>query len=129
MKSKDKALFRKTIEWKEYRKEIIEERGCYCECCGMKNKKLSLHHKDLNVNNYKDLTDKTKHSLLCSRCHSFLHHIHTQTFKKSSNQNNADLLNICFNFFIFTPEQIKEIKNRFTYCSCCGKYKNTTRNT
>lgn len=122
MKTKDKVKFRQSKEWKEYRQSIIKERGPYCECCGMKHKKLSLHHKDLDPTNYTNLSNPQKHVLLCSKCHSFLHHCYTQTFKKLSNQNNPDLVNIFLPFFILSTKQLEILKNRFDVCSCSGKY-------
>lgn len=113
--SKDKIKFRTSVEWKEYRNEIIKERGKQCECCGCKSPKISLHHKDLDSNNYKDLTNKSKHVLLCNRCHTTLHHYHTQLFKKDSKCNNPNILTLIKPFFILTKEQL----NIFDTCQFC----------
>ena len=44
--NKEKEAFRKTKEWKDFRKKLIQERGTYCECCGKKTKLLDCHHAD-----------------------------------------------------------------------------------
>lgn len=66
--NKDKTKFRQTTLWKNWRKKLIQERGCYCECCGKKTKNLQCHHKDESVENYQIL-EPERFSLLCSQCH------------------------------------------------------------
>lgn len=63
----EKEAFRKTKEWKQFRKQIIEERGLQCECCLKKTKALQLHHKD--PANYTVL-DPEMFALVCAACHS-----------------------------------------------------------
>lgn len=66
MTSKEKTEFRKSIEWKKFRKQLLSSRPLVCECCGTATKRLSVHHKD--PEHYDDLTPD-KFSLLCSMCH------------------------------------------------------------
>lgn len=67
--NKYKEEVRRTKAWKDFRKEIIEERGSICECCGTKTKRISLHHADESLEHYADFTDKSKFFLVCSLCH------------------------------------------------------------
>lgn len=127
----EKTKFRSSKEWTDFRKGIISKKNNTCDCCGVYFKdmsKLNLHHRNLDSSEYTNISNPDNFSLLCSTCHDIAHSLHTKIISKRNPTNNADLLNICFNFFIFTPEQTKDIKNRFTYCSCCGKYKNNNRN-
>lgn len=62
-----KVEFRKSKEWRDFRKMLLEERGYFCECCGKKTKYLDCHH--IDPKNYSDLTP-LKFALLCHSCHS-----------------------------------------------------------
>lgn len=62
----EKVEFRKSKEWRCFRKQLLEERGNICECCGRHTKWLDCHHKD--PENYTDLTPE-KFALLCHSCH------------------------------------------------------------
>ena len=63
----EKVEFRKSKEWRFFRKQLLEERGYVCECCGKKTKYLDCHH--MSPENYNDLTPE-KFALLCHSCHS-----------------------------------------------------------
>jgi len=63
----EKDAFRKTKEWKAFRKQILEERGPQCECCGKKTKCLQLHH--IDPANY-TMLDPDMFALVCRSCHS-----------------------------------------------------------
>ena len=65
--NKEKVEFRKSKEWRIFRKQLLEERGYICECCGRKTKHLDCHH--MSPENYNDLTPE-KFALLCHSCHS-----------------------------------------------------------
>jgi hypothetical protein len=80
--NEEKNQFRRSKEWKMFRKKLIEERGTYCECCGKKTKLLDCHHAD--EANYKDL-NPDKFFLVCKMCHkciSDLEHIKPENRKK-----------------------------------------------
>lgn len=101
--SEMKTKFRASKEWKTYRAEILAERGSVCECCGniyKKTSSLQIHHKDQKVENYKDLTDKTKHSVLCTTCHKALHFFHNRTISKKNCTTNQKLIELQKPFFI-----------------------------
>jgi hypothetical protein len=66
MNSKEKATYRRSKEWKKFRKDLIAERK-HCQWCGSKFR-LNVHHQD--PENYTNL-DKTKFLLLCNGCHKF----------------------------------------------------------
>lgn len=130
LSQKDKSKFRATNEWTEFRKGIIQKKNNKCDCCGIFFKdtsKLNLHHKNLDSAEYTNISNPDNFSLLCSTCHDISHSLHTKIISKKNPTNNSDILNLVFPYFIFTPDQLKEINSKFTYCSCCGKYKNNTR--
>jgi len=52
--------------WKAFKKSIIEERGEFCEDCGIATNKLHLHH--LNYGNFGNELS-TDVQLLCVPCH------------------------------------------------------------
>ncbi|MCD3206783.1 HNH endonuclease [Clostridium botulinum C] len=72
--------FYKSKKWRDFRKNIIIERGLVCEECGktiLDSKELHVHHiKELNKDNYLDATislnpDNVK--ILCHQCHNKTH--------------------------------------------------------
>lgn len=63
----DKEAFRKSKEWRDFRKKLIEKRGTQCACCGRKTKLLQLHH--ICPENYNDLSNEENFALLCCYCH------------------------------------------------------------
>ena len=82
MNSKEKTKFRQTSKWKNWCKYLKEKRGLVCECCGVKTKRLSVHHMD--EANYTDLREET-FVLVCKRCHdniSLLERIKTENWQK-----------------------------------------------
>lgn len=62
----EKDAFRKTQEWKAFRKQLIEERGQYCQCCGKHTKVLQCHH--AVPEEYENL-EPANFFLLCPLCH------------------------------------------------------------
>lgn len=62
----EKTAFRRTAEWKNFRSGLLLERGNYCQCCGVKSKKLELHH--MAEWDYQNL-DKERFVFLCTSCH------------------------------------------------------------
>lgn len=82
--SKDKSAFRKTPEWKNFTKEIKEERGNKCEFCGIDTgKSLVVHHKYLSNDkrNYTKL-EKDRFFVLCPLCHKSIHRWHATWNRK-----------------------------------------------
>jgi hypothetical protein len=80
--NEEKNQFRRSKEWKNFRKKLIEERGTYCQCCGKKTKLLDCHHMD--EEHYTDL-NPDKFFLLCKLCHrcvSDLEHIKPENRNK-----------------------------------------------
>jgi hypothetical protein len=84
MTSDERKKFRASKTWKDFRKQIIAERGLGCECCGRKTKSVTLHHKNMDKTQYTNLTDKAHFSLLCQSCHTFVHYCYTQIHKKNA---------------------------------------------
>jgi hypothetical protein len=66
-----KRQFRVTKTWKNFRKEVLDEREYRCELCGVqrKSKQLDLHH--VSETDY-TLPDKDKVRVLCSGCHKWI---------------------------------------------------------
>lgn len=64
--NEEKNRFRRSSEWKNFRKKLIQERGTYCQCCGKKTKILDCHHAD--GEHYDDL-NPDKFFLVCKLCH------------------------------------------------------------
>ncbi len=62
----EKTEFRKSKEWRLFRKQLIEERGQYCQCCSKKTKVLQCHH--AVPEEYENL-DPKNFFLLCPLCH------------------------------------------------------------
>ena len=62
----EKTEFRKSKEWRDFRKQLIKERGQFCECCGKKTKALQCHH--IDPEHYTTL-DPARFALLCVWCH------------------------------------------------------------
>ena len=63
----EKTEFRKSKEWKLFRKQILQERGPQCECCLKKTRAVQLHH--IDPANYTVL-DPHMFALVCRSCHS-----------------------------------------------------------
>lgn len=64
--NKEKDEFRKSKEWRDFRKRLIAERGTYCQCCGKCTRLLQCHH--IDASDYKNL-DPRKFALVCAQCH------------------------------------------------------------
>lgn len=91
--NKEKEKIRATKEWRIFRKELIEERGTYCQCCGKKTKLLQCHHKDKSLENYANF-DKENFFLLCAQCHkcvTSLEQIKKENWYKIRNPKWVDL--------------------------------------
>lgn len=83
LNSKDKAKFRATLEWKNFRKKMLlanrnemgrdgKPAGYHCVLCGSRKKSaraLDLHH--IEPENYDNL-DPSKFALLDTKCHEFV---------------------------------------------------------
>lgn len=99
MTNKERTKFRSTNTWKDFRLEILKGRGPYCECCGMKHKSLTLHHRNMDKTQYTNLSDPSHFRLLCRTCHDFAHHCYTQVNKKNAKPHNR-IVNFIIPFFI-----------------------------
>jgi hypothetical protein len=66
--SAEKTKYRKTVEWKRFRKSVLKSD---CELCGCRSKKPRLHHTD--PDRY-DTLEPELFVTLCSTCHRFIHH-------------------------------------------------------
>ncbi len=89
--NEEKNQFRRSNEWKNFRKKLIQERGTYCECCGKKTKLLDCHHAD--GEHYDDL-NPDKFFLVCKLCHkciSSLEQIKPENWYRIRNTKWVDL--------------------------------------
>ena len=95
----DKALFRKTKPWIEFRNRIIKTRK-KCELCGY-NKRMHLHHIYLNdkAADYANL-DETRFKTLCSGCHKFLHRCYGSYIRKKDPVQPDPRFEVLLNEFV-----------------------------
>lgn len=72
-----KAKFRQSVAWKSFRSRILEKYGYVCQFCGNKytSRTLVCHHKFVakDLNDYMDLSDESRFTCLCHRCHTLCH--------------------------------------------------------
>ncbi len=72
--TKQHERVRGRTNYRQWRNKILEKRGHRCENCGKYESKIHLHH----IKNIKDypklLMDEQNVKLLCSSCHTKLHH-------------------------------------------------------
>lgn len=114
---KDKTKFRNSPEWQDFRSEQLTTKKCTCDCCYRKlpSSKLSVHHKDLNADNYTNISNKQHFSLLCSHCHSSLHSFYTIIANRKNLTKNRDIYNLIKTFFLipdYVTEYFKLLDNR-----------------
>lgn len=72
MTSDDKRLFRATKCWKDFRKQLLKDRGNRCEICGSKAGGLNIHH--IDEDNYTDLNPDL-FIIMCKTDHRNLHRL------------------------------------------------------
>lgn len=117
---KEKARFRSSKEWKEFRIRKIEENDYKCECCELNHKKnksrLTVHHRDLDKNNYKDLSDGSKFSVLCVSCHKMLHQLERRVSNKKQPSMNPKVIDLVQPFFIHLSHKAGDR----AICPSCG---------
>lgn len=102
--NKEKVEFRKSKEWRCFRKQLLEERGYVCECCGKKTKYLDCHHKD--PENYTDLTTE-KFALLCKSCHSCVSDVERIKPENREKLRSKEYLKL-FGKFVLNKEEKKD---------------------
>ena len=67
--SSDNEMFRKSLEYKNWRTEVFKRDNYTCQCCGVRGGKLNVHHK-YNFADYPDLRfDMDNGVTLCENCH------------------------------------------------------------
>lgn len=69
-KGKGRTQGEARLQTKDFKFEIIAERGCKCELCGISGKYLELHHKIPVV--FGGTTTKENVMLVCEACHKRL---------------------------------------------------------
>jgi len=108
----EKSKFRATKTWTNFRQQILTEKDCICDCCLRKlpSSKLNLHHKDLNSENYTNISDKTHFSLLCSNCHDTAHSFYSILINKKNKNKSVNIFNLIRTFFIFPEEVLQYFK-------------------
>lgn len=102
MTQKEKAKFRSSADWKQFRIDMIAERDNVCDFCGRKfpNPKLHIHHRDLNSEHYTDISNKEHFAVLDNACHDTLHWMHTLATSKKNKTANQALIDLQAPFFI-----------------------------
>jgi len=72
MKSNEHSIFRRLKVWKQFRAELLKERGYACELCGTERRKgkgLHIHH--LKPTAYA-LLNPYLFRVLCPSCHKYI---------------------------------------------------------
>lgn len=107
---KDKARFRKSVEWTDLREQFLLNHDSSCQCCGRKmpSSKLQLHHRDLDPNHYTDISDTNKFKILCNNCHQTVHSLYTILNNKKNKYKNLEMLTFIAPYFILS-DYLKEI--------------------
>lgn len=103
----EKAKFRRSEGWTDFRQEILTEKDCICDCCLRKlpSSKLNLHHKNLDSEQYTNISNKTHFSILCSNCHDTAHSFYSILINKKNKNKNRNIYELIRNFFII-PEEV-----------------------
>lgn len=108
--NKEKTKARQTKGWREFRKQLILERGTFCQCCGKKTRLLQCHHMDGSIENYQNL-EPERFALLCSQCHkcvSSLEQIKPDNWYKIRRKEWVDLYK---EFLIEPGDERQELEN------------------
>lgn len=112
LNQKEKAKFRATKIWTDFRQQILTEKDCICECClrPLPSSKLNLHHRNLDSEQYTNISDKTHFSLLCSNCHDTAHSFYSILINKKNKNKNRNIFELIRRFFIFPEEVLQYFK-------------------
>lgn len=72
---KARAAFRHSVEWTDWRMQVIAKAGSRCSCCGMyyPSPRLQCHHILQDKSQYEILGDFDNFACLCSVCHKSIH--------------------------------------------------------
>lgn len=72
---RERAAFRHSPEWTDWRLQAIEAAKSTCACCGMKYpaSKLQCHHILQDKSKYEVLENLDDFAALCSTCHKAIH--------------------------------------------------------
>jgi 5-methylcytosine-specific restriction endonuclease McrA len=76
--TEQKAEFRRSPEWRDWRKKLLEEHNYTCELCGRQytgraSKTLHIHHifQSKKIEHYRVL-EESRFRVLCHPCHEFV---------------------------------------------------------
>lgn len=75
--SKDKAHFRESQKWKDFRKALIERDKIDYITKSKLNARANCHHLDMSSENYEDLSHPENFVMLNKRTHTMLHMLFT----------------------------------------------------
>jgi len=110
--SKEKTKFRSSKEWKDFRRQLIKERGPQCELCGTKYsgkrlRMIQVHH--LDPDDYTNL-NPDKFVLLCSGCHDLVERISKKILSKNTELLHKSLwMSLLYRFLPYkTKNKLKE---------------------
>ena len=115
----EKKKFRQSKEWKEFRVKKLQDADNKCECCGVKSKVLHLHHKNLDKEQYTNISNPSHFVILCKSCHDIAHFYFNRLIHKTNQSKNPAMFNLIRNFFILSPENVKKLEN-FNNCPSCN---------
>jgi DNA-directed RNA polymerase subunit RPC12/RpoP len=64
---------RRSLEFKEWKKEILKERNYTCERCGVRGQKLHIHHLEMVCVAPEKIMEKDNVIVVCIKCHKKIH--------------------------------------------------------
>ena len=76
-----------------------------CECCGneypgKKSRGLHIHHRDLDVNHYSDISNTYNFKVICKSCHDAQHFFHNRVGAKKNPTTNQALIDFQAPYFL-----------------------------
>ena len=75
MNSTEKAQFRRSAEWKLFRKSLLEQEDQDYITQSKLNKKANCHHLDMSDENYTDLSNPDHFIMLNKKTHTMIHQL------------------------------------------------------
>ena len=73
IKAKSNNDFRRTPEYRRWRKEVYKRDDYTCQICGKRGGNLNAHHIEHFSKNKKLRTDINNRITLCEECHKYIH--------------------------------------------------------
>ncbi len=72
LSSKEKTKYRRSVQFKAIRKQLLEKADNRCQCCSVKKSKKNLQCHHIDETKYRENDEINYVIVLCSECHSFI---------------------------------------------------------